>query len=183
MKKLTVIGFVGLLLLASLLFTRKYTAAQTASAEPTPQAVPAGEVNSGPAGSTGSGPSSPDALTSFTVSNPYCYQPDPAADRCYINFRFIQATDNQSSAPYMTWLAYTISGKKRFNATAFFEGTIYYSYDMVPGGVEVPCGAPNAGGAGTQFGNVYGVTIQPLDSSRNPMSTDIANVTCPAYAP
>ena len=125
----------------------------------------------------------PNALTSFTISNPYCFQPDPGLDQCRINFRFIQATDNLSSAPYMTWLAITISGKKRFNATAFFEGTITYSYNMVPDGLTVPCGAPNAGGAGTAYGNVYGVTVQPLDSSRNPMSTDIANVTCPAFAP
>ena len=120
---------------------------------------------------------------SMTVSNPYCYQPDPAVDKCSINFRFIQAADNQSSAPFMTWLTITISGNKRYNATAFFEGTITYSYDMVPDGLIVACGAPNAGGAGTQFGNVYGVTIQPLDSSRNPMATDIANVTCPAFNP
>jgi len=123
------------------------------------------------------------ALTGFTISNPYCYQPDPQLNQCSINFRYIQATDNQTSAPYMTWLAITISGKNRCNATAFFEGTIYYSYDMAPGGLKVPCGTPNAGGAGTAYGNVYGVTVQPLDSSRNPMSTDIANVTCPAYSP
>jgi len=123
------------------------------------------------------------ALTSFYISNPYCYQADPEVDQCAINFRFIQATDNQSSAPYMTWLAVTITGKKRLSLTAFFEGTITYTYDMAPAGMKVPCGAPNAGGAGTQYGNVYGVTVQPLDSSRNPMSTDIANVTCPAYSP
>lgn len=123
------------------------------------------------------------ALTSFNVSNPYCYQPDPQLDQCAINFRYIQAVDNQSSAPYMTWLAVTISGKKRLSMTAFFEGAITYTYDLAPAGLKVPCGAPNAGGAGAAFGNVYGVTIQPLDSSRNPMSTDIANVTCPAFSP
>jgi hypothetical protein len=126
---------------------------------------------------------SPNALTSFTVSNPYCYQADPQLDQCAINFRFVQATDNQSSPPYMTWLAVTISGKKRLSMTAFFEGAITYTYDMAPAGMKVPCGAPNAGGAGAQFGYVYGVTLQPLDSSRNPMSTDIANVTCPAFSP
>ncbi len=176
MRKRTVFGFFGLLLIASLLFTWKYSAAQT----PVPQAP---TDQTGPSGSIETVPGAADALTSFTVSNPYCYQPDPSADQCYINFRFIQATDNQSSPPYMTWLAVTISGKKRYNATAFFEGTITYSYDQIPNGLAVACGAPNAGSAGTQFGNVYGVTIQPLDSSRNPMSTDIANVTCPAYAP
>ena len=126
---------------------------------------------------------SPNALTSFTVSNPYCFQPDPALNQCSINFRYIQVNDNQSSAPYLTWLAINILGKNRFTATAFFEGTISYSYNMAPDGFKVPCGLPNAGGAGTLYGNVFSVSIQPLDSGRNPMSTDIANVTCPAFAP
>jgi hypothetical protein len=175
MRKLLIIGLLGLVLIAGLLFTYKSSTAQTAPAIPTEQA--------GPAGSISLDPNSPDALTSFTISNPYCYQPDPSVDQCYINFRFIQATDNQSSAPYMTWLTINISGKTRFSATAFFEGTITYSYSMIPDGLKVPCGAPNAGGAGNQYGFVYGVVVTPLDSSRNPMSTDIANATCPAYAP
>ncbi len=126
---------------------------------------------------------SPDALTSFTISNPYCYQPNPAVDQCYLNFRYIQVVDNQTTAPYLTWLTIVISNKTRYSATAFFEGTIYYSYDMAPNGFQVPCGAPNAGNAGTQYGYVYSVTVTPLDSSRNSMSTDVANFTCPAYAP
>jgi len=126
---------------------------------------------------------SPNALTSFTVSNPYCFQPDPALDQCKINFRYIQVNDNQSSSPYLTWLTINILGKNRFTATAFFEGTISYSYNMDLDGFKVPCGLPNAGGAGTLYGNVYSVSIRPLDSSRNPMSTDIANVTCPAFSP
>lgn len=151
-------------------------------------AVAAGSGSGGGSGglrsdASGNVADSPNALTSFTVSNPYCYQADPQLDQCAINFRFVQATDNQSTAPFMTWLAVTITGKKRLSLTAFFEGTITYTYDMAPAGLKVPCGAPNAGGAGTQYGNVYGVTVQPLDSSRNPMSTDIANVTCPAYSP
>ena len=175
MRKLLVVGLIGLMLTVGVLLTQKSTTAQTEPASATAQ--------DGPAGSIEPNPDSPDALTSFTVSNPYCYQPDPSADQCYINFRYIQANDNQSSAPYMTWLTVKISGKTRYSATAFFEGTIYFSYDMIPSGLKVPCGDPNAGGAGTQYGSVYSVTITPLDSSRNPMSTDVANVTCPAYAP
>jgi hypothetical protein len=121
------------------------------------------------------------ALTSFTVSNPYCYQPDPAVGDCVINIRLVQATDNQSAAPYMTWLRIAIANKTRLQATAFFEGTITYSHDMAPAGFKVPCGAPNAGGAGNDIGNVYAVTIRPLDTSQNPISTDIANVRCPAF--
>lgn len=175
MRKLLVFGFIGLMIIAGLLFTYKSSTAQTAPSVPTAQAGPAGSINLDP--------SSPDALTSFTVSNPYCYQPDPSVDQCYINFRYIQATDNQSSAPYMTWLRINISNKTRYSSTAFFEGTITYSYSMIPDGLKVPCGSPNAGGAGNLYGLVYSVSISPLDSSRNPMSTDIANATCPAYAP
>jgi hypothetical protein len=161
----------GVIFVGQRVFAENNTLDQTAPQE-----------SSGPAGSQGS-LSSPDALTSFTVSNPYCYQPKPAVDECSINVRYIQATDNQSAAPYMTWLAIRISQRSLLNATAFFEGTIYYYYNMVPDGFVVPCGAPNAGGAGDTFGYVYVLTIQPLDSSRNPMATDMANVTCPAYTP
>jgi hypothetical protein len=175
MRKFFMAVVLAFVLITGLVLARQRSAGQAApDPQQPPQAGSAGEIQS---------PDVPDALTSFNVSNPYCYQPDPSVDQCSINFRFIQTVDNQTSAPFMTWLAITISGKKRYNATAFFEGVITYSYDMMPGGMKVPCGAPNAGGAGTAFGNVYGVTIQPLDSSRNPMSTDIANVTCPAFNP
>ena len=83
----------------------------------------------------------------------------------------------------MTWLTINISSKTRFSATAFFEGTITYSYSMIPDGFKVPCGAPNAGGAGNQYGQVYDVVVTPLDASRNSMSTDTAKVTCPAHTP
>jgi hypothetical protein len=79
MRNLLVIGFIGLLLIAGLLFTQKSTAAQTTPSLPTAQV--------GPAGSANLNLSSPNSLTSFTVSNPYCYQPNPSADQCYINFR------------------------------------------------------------------------------------------------
>ena len=175
MRFLTVLTVLGIILAGSLFFSRSAASGQAPSTAPANQ--------SGPAGSTAVNPDAPDALTSFTISNPYCYQPDPAQDKCYVNFRFIQANDNQTVAPYMTWLIFKVSNKVRYSSTSFFEGTITYSYDMTPQGFEVPCGAPNAGSAGDAFGNVYSVVVQPLDSSRNPMSTDTANITCPAYAP
>ena len=128
-------------------------------------------------------PASPNSISAFTVSNPYCYQPDPAVDDCRINFRVVQATDNQTTSPFMTWLTFTINGKTRYSGTAFFEASITYTYDQLPGGLKVSCGAPNAGGAGAAFGNVYSVSVTPLDSSHKAMSTDIANLTCPAFAP
>lgn len=176
-KILLVAGLLFLVLSLSLVVLgRMRASAQAASPTSAPSIDAAGNAS-------GVDAESPTALTSFQVSNPYCYQPDPTVDQCAINFRFIQASDNQSSSPYMTWLSISILNKDRYTSTAFFEGTITYSYDMVPGGLKVACGLPNAGGAGTQYGNVFGVKITPLDSSRNSMSTDIANVTCPAFAP
>ena len=175
MRKIIITAAFGIALAGLVLLSHQNVSGQAA--------VPAQAAQSGPAGSIQDNPSAPDALTSFTISNPYCFQPDPAVDKCYVNFRFIQAVDNQSTSPFMTWMEIVISNKVRYTATAFFEGTISYNYDMVPQGIEVPCGAPNAGGAGNAFGNVYGVSVSPLDTSHTPMSTDIANVTCPAYNP
>ncbi len=177
MRTQNLIPLLAILLGISLVSSGQRVSAQT-DTPPTPAPLVSG---SSQAGSMNIDP--PDALTTFTINNPYCYQPDPNVDKCQVNFRYIQASDNQSSAPYMTWLSIKISGKNRYMATAFFEGTIYYYYGMAPEGLTVPCGSPNAGGAGTLYGNVYGVSVQPLDSSHNPMSTDIANVTCPAYNP
>ena len=173
MRYLSILGVLLLVLIFGLLSTHGSAAAPAA----TP--VPASGVDA--AGNTA--PQLPNSLTNFTISNPYCYQPDPSLNKCNINFRYIQAVDNQSSAPFMDWLSITISGKTRFNATAFFEGVITYTYDMLPNGIQVACGTPGAGGAGMAFGNVYSVVVTPLDSSRNAMSTDTAVVTCPAYAP
>jgi hypothetical protein len=169
-------GLLAILLGMGLLSSGERVSAQTDSPTPAPQTngtSDAGEVNLDP----------PDALTSFTVSNPYCFQPDPAVDKCQINLRYVQANDNLTSSPYLTWLTINISGKNRFTATKFFEGSITYSYAMVPEGMTVPCGAPNAGGAGSLYGYVYSVSITPLDSGRNSMGNDSANVTCPAYNP
>ncbi len=50
---------------------------------------------------SGTRTNSPQALTSKLLSNPYCYQPNPSVDQCFINIRYYQATDNGTSAPYM----------------------------------------------------------------------------------
>ena len=176
MRVRLLIGFLVVVLGIGLVFLGQPASAQMIS--PTPAPMENATSNAGQKDVI-----SPKALTSFTISNPYCYQPDPALNQCMINFRYIQVDDNQSTAPYLTWLTINITGKNRFTATAFFEGTIAYSYNMAPYGFKVPCGLPNAGGAGNLYGTVYGVSVIPLDSSRTPMSTDIANVTCPAFSP
>ncbi len=169
---------VGIILLAGLLFVVRQSATAQQGA-PTPAAGSSGP-QTGPAGSI---PELPSSLQSFTVNNPYCYQPDPSLNQCYINIRWMQGVDNNTSAPYMLYLSISISSKVRYMGTAFFENAINYSYDMAPGGFKVPCGGPNASGLGAAYGFAYSVVMSPLDSSRSPMMTDTASTVCPAFAP
>lgn len=133
--------------------------------------------------SQGSVISSPNALTSNTLSNPYCYQPDPQVNACVINIRYAQITDNQSTSPHMLRWVVSINSKVRLVENLFFEGTVYFNYDMAPTGLKVPCGSPNAGGGGTQYGNQYFVTTKPLDTSGASMGSATAFLFCPAFSP
>jgi hypothetical protein len=156
------------------LFTLARWQASAQGVAPTPQA----ETNA-----MGTRATTPDALVSKVLSNPYCYQPDPSVDQCFINIRYYQATDDGVTPPFLLHVKLSINDKARYNEAAFFENTISYSYDMVSDGIQVPCGAPNAGGGGADFGNLYYVRIDPLDTTGASMGYDQANLLCPAYAP
>lgn len=127
---------------------------------------------------------SPNSLTGFIgTSNPYCYQPDVNRDECYINIRYMSATDNGTTAPYLYALEVRVDGKMRYQSSTFFESSIYYNYDMIPDGLKVSCGAPNQGGAGTDYGKVYSLSIQAKSGDGTQMGGNYAGVRCPAYAP
>ncbi|MBN1373301.1 MAG: hypothetical protein JW987_15295 [Anaerolineaceae bacterium] len=127
---------------------------------------------------------SPNALVGFIgTSNPYCYQPDPARDECYINIRYMQATDNGTTSPYLYTLEVRLDGKLRYQSSVFFENSIYYNYDMIPDGLKVTCGSPNQGGAGVDFGKVYSLAIQAKSGDGTNMGGNYAGVRCPAYVP
>jgi len=54
------------------------------------------------AGPGGTRSPTPRSRTGKLLSNPFCYQPDPAGDACIINVRYYSATDNGTSGPYMS---------------------------------------------------------------------------------
>lgn len=175
MRKILIV-LAGLLLMSFglLLVSHQQVSAQDVTPTPTPQA------ETGPSGTR---TNSPQALTYKLLSNPYCYQPNPAVNQCFINIRYYQATDNGTSAPYMLRANISINNKLRYVENLFFENNIYFSYDMLPGGLQVPCGAPNAGGGGADYGNQYLVKVEPVDSTGTGMGYDQASLLCPAYAP
>lgn len=127
---------------------------------------------------------SPNGITSFTnMSNPYCYQPDAARNECFINIRYSEVTQNGTSAPYLYNLEISVGGKLRYNSSVFFENTIYYNYDMAPGGLKVACGTPNEGGAGTAYGRVYTVFVEAKTYDGTSLGWGSSGLRCPAYTP
>jgi hypothetical protein len=176
-RKLLFAGSLILLVFVTLMSWSQAVSAQQGAQTPTPEIISRGGTQDA------SGSRSPSALTSQLLSNPYCYQPDPSVDQCIINIRYYYATDNQSAPPYMIWVNMSINSKLRLRENTFFEGTVYYDATMTPMGFKVPCGAPNAGGGGTLYGNSYFVRVEPIDSNGASMGYNQANLFCPAYSP
>jgi len=124
----------------------------------------------------------PNTITSLPMSNPYCYQPDPNANQCYINIRYWQANDN-GVGNTLSYALVTIDGKLRYRASTFFESSIYYNYDMIPGGMKVACGLPNEGGYGNLYGKGYTVGLGAYDYTENWQILNSSLVKCPAFNP
>ena len=127
-------------------------------------------------------PAAPDAITSLPMSNPYCYQPNPAVDQCLVNVRYWQANDDGTGS-VLAYVLFSLDGKLRYRSNAFFENFVTYSFDMIPGGIQVTCGAPNSGGFGALYGNAYTVDVKAFDVTNNWVLDDQLAVKCPAYNP
>lgn len=179
MRKLAWI-LVIIALLGAAVFLLQRPAVTAQATPPTP--VPGKRV--APDGSTSlTSAIGPNSLTAQTLSNPYCYQPDPSVNQCVINLRYYNVSDNGTTAPFLSYALVSINGAVRARVGLFFENNIYLTYDMIPGGLKVPCGTPNQGGQGNSFGAVYTVNIQPYDINNSSMGFDQTNLACPAYAP
>ena len=147
------------------------------------QTGPGGTKETGPGGAIRtSNPASTGAITSLPMSNPYCYQADPALNQCKVNVRYWQANDNGAGA-ILAYVTMSLDGKVRFRSSAFFENFVTYSYDMVPGGLAVACGTPKQAGMGAAYGSAYIVDVRAYDITGNWVLDDQLKVPCPAYAP
>ena len=127
-------------------------------------------------------PDAPNAIISLPMSNPFCSQPDPAVNQCNLNVRYWQANDDGTGNILAYALMY-VNGKLRYRSNAFFENFVTYSYDMVPGGIKVACGLPNAGGFGTDYGNGYTIDVKAFDVTNNWVLDDQLLTRCPAFNP
>ena len=123
-------------------------------------------------------PDSP-AIYSFSTTTPYCYQPDPDQDVCYINF--YQHYVESEPATYMRYMTVTIDSRIRAVYRGFFQNSMYVGYDMQAPGFKVACGALNAGGD-PRMGESYAYSIEVRDSD-NGWSGNYGTLKCPAYIP
>ncbi len=112
--------------------------------------------------------------TTFTINNPYCTQLLPSTGTCTINIRSISASD-----PSLSHLEIIVNGKVRAFVSTFFETSLTLNENMVPRGIQVPCGRPNASNIPT-LGLQYSVGLT-LYTTGSPAITDTANVICPAF--
>lgn len=108
-----------------------------------------------------------------------CYQPDPAADVCWINWYYLSVS---AGPDYMVCLQVTINNIGRVaQYQGFFQTSMYVPYNMSDRGYRVACGPLGAGGD-PALGNAYAYTIRARDSA-NLGSANYGTVYCPAFTP
>lgn len=176
MRKSLILAIFGLFLLGGLTLVGQRASAQ----KPVPSPTPLTEIRGDASRTINS--SVPTTITSLPMSNPFCAQPDPSVNRCFINVRYWQANDN-GTGNILAYVLFSIDGKLRYRSNAFFENFVTYSYDMIPNGIQVTCGLPNEGGFGTLYGKAYTVDVKAFDVTDVWVLDDQQSVKCPAYNP
>jgi hypothetical protein len=113
------------------------------------------------------------------VTTPFCYQPNPTEDTCYINW----ASMNVAAVPTgMAAMTVTIQGLgivARYEA--FFQDAMTVTHEMHGSGFQVACGGPGAGGR-SQLGHRYDWTIEGEDINGTTSSSSDA-LYCPPFSP
>ena len=176
MRKLLLLGILSLIFLGWLVLFGRRVTAQNSAPTPTPLSEISGDA------SRVLNSDSPNTIVSLPMSNPFCSQPNPSVNQCAINVRYWQANDN-GVGNTLAYVLFSIDNKLSYRSNVFFENSITYSYDMIPGGITVACGLPNEGGFGALYGKAYTVDIKAYDNTDQWVLDDQMQVKCPAYNP
>jgi hypothetical protein len=119
----------------------------------------------------------PQATTiSLQMSNPSCVQVLANSGTCSLQMNYLSASGSDISFSRVELL---VNGKLRVYVAGFFESSAFLNSPMIPGGIKVTCGRPNAGGL-LNFGNVYAVSANAYMADGTSSSNSM-NVYCPAY--
>lgn len=118
----------------------------------------------------------PAASISLNMSNPVCVQALPASGTCSIQFASLYASGSDTSFSRVEVL---VNGKLRAIVTGFFESSASLTYGMLPGGLKVKCGRPNASGR-PDYGLSYSLVANAymIDGTS---AFNSSTIFCPAY--
>jgi hypothetical protein len=111
-----------------------------------------------------------------SMSNPSCTQSRPTSGTCSLQFFTLTAS---GSDPSFSRLEVLVGGKLRLYMGGFFEPTAFYFHTMLPGGLKVTCGRPNASGS-PGYGKAYLITVNAYMADGS-SATKSMNVYCPAF--
>ncbi len=121
---------------------------------------------------------SPD-ISFIDSPTPFCYQPDPAQNDCYINWYYLSV--NSAPASYMITMTVNLDNRNVAHIQGFFQNSMYVPHTMNERGFRVECGALGSGGK-PNLGKGYNFMIQARDSN-GLGSTNSGKVFCPAHIP
>ena len=118
----------------------------------------------------------PASSITVQMSDPACVEAVPASGSCAIEMNSLTAT---AGDPSFSRIELSVNGKLRLIMNGFFESSAYFSEQMLPGGLKVACGRPNAGGQ-PNFGNSYTLSAIGYMGDGTWLNNS-ATVFCPAY--
>ena len=118
----------------------------------------------------------PASSVTIQMSDPACVEAVPASGSCSIEFNSLSAS---GSDPSFSRIEFLVDGKLRLLMNGFFESSAYFSEPMLPGGLKVACGGPNAGGQ-PNFGKSYSISANAYMADGT-SANDSMTVFCPAY--
>ncbi len=116
------------------------------------------------------------------MQTPYCTQPDPRQDACYLNFSFATATG--TSSPLIN---VSVNGKLVFRLQSFFQTSISMDHTFPGLGYRVACGPPvndpfDPSPTPRQIGNQYSLKVDYSEFGAS-QGFDQATISCPPYQP
>ncbi len=116
------------------------------------------------------------STVTIQMSNPACVEAVLASGSCSIEFNSLTASGSDTS---FSRIELSVNGKLRLIMNGFFESSAYFTEPMLPGGLKVVCGRPNAGGQPI-YGNSYSISANAYMAGGTSASNS-TTVFCPAY--
>ncbi len=116
----------------------------------------------------------PGSYLMTSLVNPYCNQPDPAVDACYINWELAEANTDS----VLNFVIFSINKRIVAQHGKSWTGDLKVPREKNGDGFKVKCGKLNSAG-NPQMGIKYTVTIRAANSAGMDFSWD-NEIYCPA---